>query len=328
MCPRPLKQQSGDLIADANGHLGFPGFPQVVAQPILHVPEMGSLGIKQKREEPIVKHDEDGNRPEVYHGTFSNCICKGCMEDAKKEVERRFTNETLTTTYIKKLEVLVNKLQFALEQKEHGDLLGHPNSPGLMGPFSPPTIRPSSPPPPPPPGVFAAFPPPPPPPPGFSYTEAALEDSVGLLPEESDGPKLLIVRKKRLLSQYGDEQLQPDHQIGTGEPSAKDLRKKSLLTVYRHFDKRNVFWRRSVRILSPPFIEVLRGTSVYDIDIAINEQSLYLTELLMLLFHHRKQLAKYLQDNDTKDKNQVAKQSFEHTEFILNYMRSEFEDVT
>lgn len=326
MCPRRFKLQSEDLIADANGHFGF---PQAVAQPILHVPGMESLPIEQKREEPDVKHDENGSGPEVYHGTFSNCICKGCMEDAKKEVERRFTNETLTTTYIKKLEVLVNKLQFTLEQKEHGDLFGGPNSFGVMGSFSPPPIHPSSPPPPPP-GFFASFPPPPPPPPppGFSYTEAVLEDPVGHLPEESDGPKLLIVRKKMLLSQYGDEKVQPDDQIGTGEPSAKDLRKKSLLTVYRHFDKRNVFWRRSVKIRSPPFIEVLRESSVYDIDIAINEQSLYLTEPLMLLFHHRKQLAKYLQDNDTKEKNQIAKQSFDHTEFILNYMRSEFEDVT
>ncbi|KAI4253085.1 MAG: hypothetical protein L6R42_007710, partial [Xanthoria sp. 1 TBL-2021] len=50
-------------------------------------------------------------RPQVYHGPFSDCNCHGCLEDAKKEAEKRFDSNNLAFGYIKKLENLVNQLQ-------------------------------------------------------------------------------------------------------------------------------------------------------------------------------------------------------------------------
>lgn len=317
----PHQESSEDQIADVDSHFGSP-IP--IPQPVVHVPEMEAVPVDQKVEQPIIEHDAKGGHPEVYHGSFSNCICKGCMEDAKKEVEKRFSNETLTTTYIKKLEALVNKLQCTLDEDDRSE---HGDSPIFESPsYNPPRF--------PPPRITAPrmapipfHPPPPPPPPGY-LPEMDIEGPIDAPPNKSDGPKLTISRKKKLISQYGDEQIHLDRGMGAGESWEKDARNQSVLTVYRHFDKRNTFWQRSVKILSPSFVEVLRETSEYDIDIILNDQILSITEPLMLLFHHRRQLTKYLQDNDTKYKDNITKQSMDHTKLILDYMRNEFEDVT
>lgn len=312
---------SEDLIADVQGHFGP---PLATAQPIIHVPEMEAASVDQKTEQPMIEHD--ASHLEVFHGAFSKCVCKGCMEAAKKEVQKRYTDETLTLNYIMKLEGLVDKLQCTAERNDRDDLSEQADC--LISPRIDPPRMPSyrmAPPrmalPPPPP------PPPPPAPPGFFF-EMGVEDPTDTSPNEGDGPKVAIVRKKKFISQHGDEQIHADRGTGTGESSAKDVRYQSVLTVYRHFDKRNTFWQRSIKIMSQPFIKVLRETSDYDVDIVLNDQSLLITEPLMLLFHNRRQLTRYLQDNNTKYKDNLTKQSMDHTKLILDYMRNEFEDVT
>lgn len=281
------------------------------AQPMIHVPEMEAVPVKQMAEQSGIEHNTDEGRPEVYHGTFSDCVCKGCMEDAKREVEKRFSNETLTTAYIKKLQFLVNKLQLDLERNENSSFFEQPHSP-LLDPYSRPRMLP-----------------PPPPPPGFILPNTDFKDPINNSLKEKDGLQLTIVRKKIIITQHNVEQIHPDHgSIEPGKALAKDVKDKNVLTVFRIFDKKGNLWRRSVEISSPQFIEVLRESSEYDNNIASNEHTLHLMEPLKLLFHHRKQLTQYLQDNNTSYKDQITKQSMDHTKLILDYMRDEFEDVT
>ncbi|MCJ1264429.1 hypothetical protein MMC22_004300 [Lobaria immixta] len=241
-------------------------------------------------------HLEEKDNPELYHGAFSSCICKKCMEDAKTEVEKHFSDENLTTGYIKRLELLVHNLQVnnkTLQQYEPNGIF-RPESPDSFG--------------------------------NFDSVGNTLKDTDALLPD-ADEPKLKIKRLKLVQSQYGDETVEKDFDVGVSESRAKKLGNESVLTVFRHFDKKLNFWRRSIEILSPAFVDVLRQVSDYDIDISLVDDVLSLTEPLMLLFHHRKRLAKYLAEVDNSE-DIVSAQARVHTRLILDYLLTEFEAVS
>lgn len=230
-------------------------------------------------------------------GAFSVCICKRCMEDGKTEVEKRFSDENLTTCYIKRLEMLVHNLQ--LDNKH----LQSYQSNVVFRSDSRESFR------------------------NMDSTEEILKDTDTLL-LSADEPKLQIQRLKKLMSRFGDEEtIERDFDVAVSDPRMKRLGNESVLTVFRHFDRTLNFWQRSIEILSPAFVDVLREVSDYDIDISLVEDVLSLTEPLMLLFHHRKHLVKYLAEPDENSKDIVSTQARAHTRLILDYMFSEFDGV-
>lgn len=256
--------------------------------PTIHPP----TAIYSAPHETLVPKEEHTEEDKDNLGAFSICICKRCMEDAKTEVENRFSDENLTTCYIKRLEMLVHNLQVDNKHLQ--------------------TYQPN--------GIFRSESPD-----SFANIDSADEshkdpDALSLTAAE---PRLDIRRLKKIPSQYGGETVEEDFDIGVSESRTKKLGNESVLTVFRHFDKDFNFWRRSIDILSPAFVNVLRQISDYDIDISLVDDVLSLTEPLMLLFHHRKHLAKYL----TENKDVAPTQARAHTRLIMDYMLSEFEVV-
>ncbi|MCJ1463470.1 hypothetical protein MMC07_002077 [Pseudocyphellaria aurata] len=229
-------------------------------------------------------------------GAFSNCICKQCMDEARTEVEKRLGDESVTACYIKRLEMLVRNLRVENDHLEKYQ----PN--GFVRPESPDSF-----------GMIDS-------------AERNVKDTDAPAPGV-DEPKLQIKRLKKVLSQYGDETIEKDFDVGSSESRTKSLGSESVLTVFRHFDKKFNFWRRSIEILSPAFVDVLRQISDYDIDISLVDDVLTLTEPLMLLFHHRKHLAKYLAEADENSEDAVTAQARAHTKLILDYMLTEFDGV-
>ncbi|KAI4209873.1 MAG: hypothetical protein LQ351_007227 [Letrouitia transgressa] len=63
-------------------------------------------------------HKPESEQPQLYHGPFSQCCCKSCLEDAKREAEKRLSDESLAFGYIKKLEGMVNSLQLQIGDDE------------------------------------------------------------------------------------------------------------------------------------------------------------------------------------------------------------------
>lgn len=239
--------------------------------------------------------DEEKDNPELYHGAFSTCICKKCMEDAKTEVEKRFSDESLTTCYIKRLETLVHNLQVNNKRlKPVPNDFSCPGSPSSFG--------------------------------NIDSAESVLKDTDAPL-LSVDEPKLKIKRMKKVCSRYGVETVERDFEVELIESRTNKLGNQSVLTVFRHFDKRYDFWQRSVEILSPVFLDVLRQVSNYDIDISLVDDVLSLTEPFMLLFHHRKHLAKYLAEVDENGVDIAPTQARAHTSLILDYMMSEFDGI-
>lgn len=240
--------------------------------------------------------EEEKDNAELFHGAFSACACKRCMEDGKAEVEKRLSDENLTSGYIRKLETLVHTLQVNNKQlqKYETNVIYRPGSPDS-------SVNTDS-------------------------AEDTLKDTDALL-LTADEPKLKIKRFKLVQNQYGDEIVEKASDVGVGGSKTKKLGNESVLTVFRHFDRKYNFWRRSIDILSQAFVDVLRQVTDYDIDISPVDDVLTLTEPLMLLFHHRKHLAAYLARADEKSEDIVPTQATAHTRLIFDYMLSEFEAV-
>ena len=238
--------------------------------------------------------DEEKDNPELFHGTFSTCICKKCMEDAKTEVEKHFSDESLTTCYIKRLEMLVHNLQ--VNNKRLKPVPNEFSCPGSPTSFE-----------------------------NIDSAESILRDTDAHL-LNVDEPKLEIKRMK-VSSRHGVETVESDFEVEPIRSRTNTLGDQSVLTVFRHFDRRYGFWRRSVEIVSPVFLDVLRQVSIYDIDISLFDDVLSFTEPFMLLFHHRKHLAKYLAEVDENGVDIAPTQARAHTSLILDYMMSEFDDV-
>lgn len=230
-------------------------------------------------------------------GAFSVCICKRCMEDAKTEVEKRFSDENLTTCYIKRLEMLVHNLQLDNKhlQSYQPNVVFRSDSPDSFG--------------------------------NMDSAGDILKDTDALF-LSADEAKVQIKRLKKLASRFGDEEtIERDFDVAVSDSRMKRLGNESVLTVFRHFDRTSNFWRGSIEILSPAFVDVLRQVSDYDIDINLVDDVLSLTEPLMLLFHHRKHLVNYLAEPNENSKDIVPTQARAHTRLILDYMLNEFDGV-
>ncbi len=237
-----------------------------------------------------------------------NCLCEECMKKAKAPVEKQVSNEKQAIHRIAKLEDLVKHLQ---------------RSTTMYPPF---------------PGI------PPPPPPGFGGRMKRLDSSSSLssigssfsvdtvsrkdvnAPKGGQAPKVQIKRCKKIYPEYGDAIIEKDRDVGAIESTPKNLSKESVLTVFREFDRSGNFWRRHVQILSPSFVEVLREVTPYDIDIPVVDGMLQITEPLMLLFHHRKHLVKYLEESND-DSCDTAAVLRSHTRLVLDFLQKEWESV-
>ena len=275
-------------------------YPHLSPPPVIRSP---ALSYSASHEILFAKErylDEEKDDPELYHGAFSTCICKKCMEDAKTEMEKHFSDESLTTCYIKRLEMLVHNLQ--VDNKRLKPVLNRfsrPGSPSSLG--------------------------------DIDSAEDILKDTdVPVL--SADESKVKIKRMKKVCSRDGIETVQRDFEVEVIESRTNKLGSQNVLTVFRHFDQSHFdqsydFWQRSVEIMSPVFLDVLRQVSNYDIDIVLVDDVLSLTEPFMLLFHHRKHLAKYLAQVDGNCVDIVPTQARAHTSLILDYMMSEFDGV-
>ncbi|KAL8997627.1 MAG: hypothetical protein Q9169_003175 [Polycauliona sp. 2 TL-2023] len=256
-------------------------------------------------------------RPQVYHGPFSNCNCQGCLEDAKKEAEKRFDGSTLAFGYIKKLESLVNQLQiesnddYAMTTELYrGGRMRRKDSIESVGvPFD-----------------FSRF--------GAPYDPSAAPaapiEAVGLdiARDLTDykGPKVEIKRMKKSYDQYGGPKTERDRTTPNALTSA-DLSKEHLLSVFREYDRKKNYWRRTVEIWSPPFIELLRLLAYSNVDLPASEDMLRLKEPLMPLFHVRTKLVEWLESAEADSQNQEHVQAQEHTKLILTFFENEYQDV-
>ena len=98
---------------------------------------------------------------------------------------------------------------------------------------------------------------------------------------------------------------------------------RPLLTVISEYDCHIQFWRRRVEIASPPFFDLLKEVSQHNMsDVALHEGVFYLMEPLMGLFLNRKQLTDYVESTDE------STEAKEHAEFILNFLKSDFGDIS
>ncbi|KAK4696280.1 hypothetical protein P7C71_g1599, partial [Lecanoromycetidae sp. Uapishka_2] len=145
--------------------------------------------------------------------------------------------------------------------------------------------------------------------------------------KDASRPKLDIVRWKQTPTAFGDPIWEKEGASSAAKNDEKDFSKKSLLTVIREFDDKKQFWRRSIEILSPVFPDLLEDVSQYHSDVALVDGELRLTEPLMVLFHNRKRLTDIADGTIDKSVEYTA-QGQEHAKFILDFMRTDFPDVT
>ncbi len=266
-------------------------------------------GSRKDRTFIIEDSDNEKGQSEPVPQLHSCCPCNACMRDAKAQVERQGSDEKQAIDRIAKLEELVKHLQRST------------------------TSYPSN----------FDFPPPPPPPFGgplrhvnSSSSLSSIGSSVSVdtvsrskldTPKTTEGPKVEVKRCKKIHPAYGDPIFKKDRDVGVVESAPKNLDKEYVLTVFREFDKDGNFWRRYLEILSPSFVEILRKVAPYDIDIPVVDDMLQFTEPLMMLFHHRKYMVKYLEDGNDDSNDAAATMARNHTRLVLEFLQKEWDSV-
>ncbi|CAL8578347.1 hypothetical protein XPA_004136 [Xanthoria parietina] len=256
-------------------------------------------------------------RPQVYHGPFSDCNCLGCLEDAKKEAEKRFDSNTLAFGYIKKLEGLVNQLQI-----ESNDDYNHMPAEVYRGG----RMRRRS-------SVESAAVP-------FDFGILGGPDDSSAIPGPKEaagvnggedltnhgGPKVEIKRMKKSYNQYRDPKIERERTIPNALTS-NDLSKEYVLSVFREYDQKKNYWRRTLEIRSPPFVELLRILSYSNVDLPASDDLLSLKEPLFTLLHTRPRLVEWLESAQLDSQDEAHVQAQEHTKLILNFLENECEDL-
>lgn len=279
----------------------------------------GLIGAQEaKYHDDTVPIHGDG-RPQVFHGAFSDCSCHGCLEDAKKEAEKRFDSNNLAFNYIKKLEALVNQLQMDANDDYYDGIPTEVYHDGRMRRRSSVDA-----------GVPFAF--------GKSVgaanparpldtSEAVVAAAVdGDEAKDYQGPKVEIKRMKKLYDQFGNQKTERDRTTPNTSTSA-NLSNEYVLSIFREFDRKKNYWRRVVEIRSPSFIELLRHVAHSNVDLPASDDILRLKEPLMPLFHNRTSLVEYLQTGTSDHDDKTSAETKAHTKLILGFMENECQDL-
>lgn len=269
-------------------------------------------------DEGDAKSTQDDTRPQVFHGPFSECRCQGCLEDAKKEAEKRFDSNTLAFGYIKKLECLVNQLQMEADEDYYvgmptevyrdGKMRRRDSVESRVVPFD-----------------FSKFMGPAGPSQG---TDTSMPAAIAVLDDAKDyqGPRIEIKRMKKSYDQYGNPKTERDRTTPNALTSV-NLSSEYVLSILREFDRKKNYWRRVVEIRSPPFVDLLRNIAHSNVDIPASDDMLRLKEPLMPLFHNRTKLIEYMESGTFDFKDHPATQTKAHTKLILDFMENECQDV-
>ena len=256
--------------------------------------------------------------PKIGHGAFSSCLCKKCMESAKQEVERRFSDETLTTNYIKRLEDLVATLEVRGRIYDSDS----DSDDSRDGPFG---YRPP-PPPPPPPAFFSR-----PGPSSKAVKEKSKPRWKGFddIAADDAGAKVEIKRKRKVHQLYGEPRIEPDlGQYIPGDDFKIVAKHESVLTVIREYDMKKNFWRKTIEMLSPDFVRTLSEVAPYSVDLPpLADGFLILAEPLMPLFWNRQHLTDFV-EKDSIANPEKDKRAKTHTRLILDWMRNENGDTS
>ena len=244
----------------------------------------------------------DGDTPQALHGAFSSCTCTRCMVAAKGEVEKRFKDEAWTSNYVNKLQAQVQRLEL---ENEHMQRHRRRYSSSTCS-----TVSLDD--------RIVEIPPP--------------GDSAGADPEltsPQDEPcelKIDIKRRRKIQQKYGESKIERDDDLGATNLGAPANGAEHVLTVTREFDKKKHFWRRLIDIISPAFVDVLRKESNYDVDLNEVDGALHLHDPLMLLFHNRRVLNRFIEKGGYASDSDEVKQARVHTKVILDFMRKELDE--
>lgn len=270
---------------------------------------------KPQGPESICQHgtEQGKGRVQLLHGPFSYCTCMGCMEDAKKEAEKRFDNSSFAFEYIKKLEGLVTKLQIEANDDDSDDSDDEIYYKGRMRRRS--SVR----------SAFSKSASPCSP----SIPVKKPEDVIVVDSEDAEdrrGPKLEIKRMKTFWDRFGNPKIERDRALFNTR-SALNLSNEYVLSVFKEYDKKKNYWRRTLQIKSPPFIDLLRSVAYLSIDLPGADDMLRLKEPFMPLFHNRDQLAEALQVSNAHYNEVVTAQTIKHTRLILDFLENDCQDV-
>lgn len=244
---------------------------------------------------------------EPGHGPVGSCTCVRCLADARRKVEEQLKEPSWTTNYISKLQARIAHLEV---QNEHTSTFvrprrrysfDEPSSAALSDDDEDRIVHYSR---------------------HVSPDRNIIivdepRDSVG----EDSGLKVDIKRRRKVQQRYGEHKVEPDD-----DPSNFGYQKSSndyVLTIYREFDQKKHFWRRSVEIVSPSFMQVLRKESPYDIELRLTDDRLILHEPLMTLFHNRRTLNKYIEKGGYASDGDEVKEARSHVKLVLDFMRKE-----
>ena len=244
---------------------------------------------------------------EPGHGAVGSCTCERCLDDARRKVEEQLKEPSWTSNYISKLQARITHLEVQNERtstftrpgrrysSDESSIAAYSNDDEHQLVHYPRHVSPSR-------RVNIADEP---------------KDPIG----EDDGLKVDIKRRRKVPQRYGELKIELDDDPGNfgNQTSSNDY----VLTVYREFDEKKHFWRRSVEIVSPSFMQVLRKESPYDIELRLTDDRLILHEPLMTLFHNRKTLNKYIEKGGYASDGDEVKEARSHVKLVLDFMRKE-----
>ena len=145
--------------------------------------------------------------------------------------------------------------------------------------------------------------------------------------KEDTFPSLEILRYKKKLGEYGGFKLVKD--AGTNEKDqAKDMTGKHVLRVMREFASNKVFWRTLIEIFSPDLQRLLRQVPDFIARLNPVDDIYSLTEPFLDLFLNRKALTDAVQNQDIDSTDSGLVQARSHVELILNFLRTDFPDLS
>ncbi|KAG7004914.1 hypothetical protein G7Y79_00022g051350 [Physcia stellaris] len=254
--------------------------------------------------------DKVENTAEFSHGAVGSCLCDRCVNDAREKVKEKLKKPNWTSNYISKLEGQISQLNEALSYRPRRSRRYSYSDCSSVDSLSDDEEH-----------KQVAFP--------LTKTrdsKVVVIDEVAKPTQEETGLKVEIKRRRRIQQKYGEHKVERDDEPGMGNFGTAATGNEHVLTVFREFDQKKNFWRRCAEIVSPPFLQVLRQESAYDIELRLTDDRLILQEPMMTLFHNRKALNKYTEKGGYVSDSEEMKEARSHTKLILDFMRKELSE--